>query len=314
MEDVLKRLDDPKLIYTNKQKTVFEIGNLLSHLKFSQLKVPNATIKIRASQSKSEPSLTSYSKYYPKNYSPRSEAALQAGRKVERPHSNSNFRIDDVLTNLEKSKVVAVLRGGHPDRLFQRGCELAQLDCGALEVAMDSYGAMEVLHELAQVLPSSCIVGAATVMTEKAARKAAKAGARFITSPVNPPNFIEWCDSEEVLAIPGGFTPTELYSMLVSGAKAVKLFPACSYTPAGLKQVEQLPSPCCWPTIRLMLDADATAADVERRAIPRSQGYGLRRHRPGSSGRLVGSGGNGSRHRHAGESVYPRYIALVARK
>jgi 2-keto-3-deoxy-6-phosphogluconate aldolase len=139
--------------------------------------------------------------------------------------------------------------------------------CGALEVALDSYGAMEVLSELAQVLPSSCVVGAATVMTEKAARKAAQAGARFITSPVNPPNFIGWCDSEEVLAIPGGLTPTELYFMLASGAKAVKLFPACTFTPAGLKQVATVGMQ--FHAMIIMIDSDVIGADAQRGAIPR---------------------------------------------
>jgi 2-keto-3-deoxy-6-phosphogluconate aldolase len=209
MEDVARRLSDPGVHYSNKQNTVLEINKYLDNMKVSS---PSSYSRVGFVAKQS--AYTDIAKQGPDKY------------------------FEEVLTHLRSSKVVAVLRGGHPDRLFRRGVELAEMHgCNALEVALDSYGSMEVLEELALVLPSSCLLGAATVITEKVARKAARAGARFVTSPIGPPDFVKWCEEEGSLAIPAGFTPSELHQLLESGAKAIKLFPACSFSASGLKQV-----------------------------------------------------------------------------
>ena len=214
MEDVVNRLSEPSIHYTNKRSTVVEIKKCLDNLKRSQFPHKSPDTRLLG------------------------ELISSKVRKKVSP-ALTNQGIADTLACLKQSKVVGVLRGGHPDRLYQRGIELAQMHgCCALEVALDSSGSLEVLAELALALPPSCLIGAATIMNEQSARQAARAGARFLTSPINPPGFIGWCESENVLAIPGGFTPSELHVMLCAGAKAVKLFPACSFTPAGLKQVE----------------------------------------------------------------------------
>lgn len=70
-----------------------------------------------------------------------------------------------VLSHLEDARVVAVLRGGNPQRLYKRGMELSAMPgCGAVEVALDTPGALEALRALSKDLPSSVIVGAATVV------------------------------------------------------------------------------------------------------------------------------------------------------
>ena len=220
MEDVARRLSDPGVHYTNKHSTVLEIKKFLDEMKTASPHyyycADPVKIRRRIPIARDHDKLT----------------------KIADLNDGSSDRFDGILAHLRTSRVVAVLRGGHPDRLFMRGVELAEMNRGvALEVALDSFGSMEVLEELALALPSSCLLGAATVMTEYTARRAAKVGARFITSPICPPNFISWCEEEGCLAIPAGFTPSELHHLLQSGAKAVKLFPACSFSPAGLKQV-----------------------------------------------------------------------------
>jgi hypothetical protein len=71
----------------------------------------------------------------------------------------------EALSHLEDARVVAVLRGGHPQRLYKRGMELSAMPgCGALEVALDTPGALDALRALSKDLPSSVILGAATVV------------------------------------------------------------------------------------------------------------------------------------------------------
>lgn len=124
------------------------------------------------------------------------------------------IRIREALSHLEEARVVAVLRGGHPERLYRRGMELSRMaGCRAIEVALDTPGALEALGSLAQDLPSSVIVGAATAMSARQARQAVRAGARFVTSPTNPKGLIEAAHAGGALAIPGGMTPTELLAI-----------------------------------------------------------------------------------------------------
>jgi len=71
----------------------------------------------------------------------------------------------EVLSHLEDARVVAVLRGGHPQRLYKRGMELSAMPgCGAVEVALDTPGALDALRALSKDLPSYVILGAATVV------------------------------------------------------------------------------------------------------------------------------------------------------
>jgi len=73
------------------------------------------------------------------------------------------------------------------------------------------------------------LVGAGTVLTQEQAKSAVDAGAQFLVSPVVDPELIRWAVQNDVLIIPGSFTPTEMRTAHNAGAQVVKLFPG----PAG---------------------------------------------------------------------------------
>jgi 2-dehydro-3-deoxyphosphogluconate aldolase/(4S)-4-hydroxy-2-oxoglutarate aldolase len=94
---------------------------------------------------------------------------------------------------MRDASVVAVLRGKNEDRLVARGLELAQCGCRCIEVTLDSNGALGVLRRLREQLPSSVLLGAATVMDARQASDAISAGAKFITSPIAAVELMRVC-------------------------------------------------------------------------------------------------------------------------
>lgn len=81
------------------------------------------------------------------------------------------------------------------------------------------------------------VVGAGTVLSIGAARRALDAGASFIVMPNCDTELIAWCAAGGVPCFPGALSPTEIRAAWSAGASAVKLFPASSVGPGYLKQI-----------------------------------------------------------------------------
>ncbi len=81
------------------------------------------------------------------------------------------------------------------------------------------------------------LVGAGTVLSIEAARRAIDAGARFIVSPHTDSALVTWCADQDVPCFPGALSPTEILAAWMAGASAVKLFPASAVGPGYLKQI-----------------------------------------------------------------------------
>jgi 2-dehydro-3-deoxyphosphogluconate aldolase/(4S)-4-hydroxy-2-oxoglutarate aldolase len=124
-----------------------------------------------------------------------------------------------------------------------------------VEVTLNTPQALEEIARLAR--DSSLLVGAGTVLTVEEANRAAEAGARFLVSPVTDVEVIGWCRENDVLCIPGAFTPTEMLLAHRTGADLVKLFPA---PPGGPDYVRSCRGPL--PHIKLFPTAGVTEDNV----------------------------------------------------
>ena len=136
MEDVVRRVSDPGIIYHKKEAT---IGGLEEELRRMRERTGRWVVPEEAQD----------------------RGTVCRGAVVEEqlrpPHQQGGVdaaaldaRAEQALRMLQDARVVAVLRGGHPERLIQRGQDLAALPgCGAIEVALDSPGALGVLQVLA---------------------------------------------------------------------------------------------------------------------------------------------------------------------
>lgn len=69
-------------------------------------------------------------------------------------------------------------------------------------------------------------MGAGTVLTLDQAKRAVKAGARFIVSPGFNAKIVDWCIENSIPVIPGVATPTEVNMGLERDLTVLKFFPA----------------------------------------------------------------------------------------
>jgi 2-dehydro-3-deoxyphosphogluconate aldolase/(4S)-4-hydroxy-2-oxoglutarate aldolase len=92
------------------------------------------------------------------------------------------------------------------------------------EITMTVPNAIEVITQLARNYPDF-IIGAGTVLDTETARRCIDAGARYITSPGLVPDVMDYAMKNDVVAMPGALTPSEVIAAWRSGADFVKIFP-----------------------------------------------------------------------------------------
>jgi len=152
-----------------------------------------------------------------------------------------------VTAAIERLGIVAVIRLKDPARLRAVIDAMAEGGVRALEVTMTVPGAVELIRALAPTLPDGFLLGAGTVTDADTARAVIDAGASFVVGPIFRPEVIAACHERDVPAMPGCFTPTEIFAAHHSGADIVKLFPATALGPQFIKDVR---APL--PQLRLM--------------------------------------------------------------
>ena len=143
--------------------------------------------------------------------------------------------------------IVAVIRAESPDLLVDVAEALLAGGVEVMEVTFTVPRAARVIEKVADKLGNRILLGAGTVLDPETARAAFLAGAEFIVSPTVNVQVIEMCRRYGKLAMPGGFTPTEVVTAWQAGADIVKIFPSDL---VGPKYLKLLHGPL--PHIRLM--------------------------------------------------------------
>eukprot|EP00927_Polykrikos_kofoidii_P012559 TRINITY_DN15423_c0_g1_i1.p1 TRINITY_DN15423_c0_g1~~TRINITY_DN15423_c0_g1_i1.p1 ORF type:complete len:682 (-),score=122.96 TRINITY_DN15423_c0_g1_i1:141-2126(-) len=164
-------------------------------------------------------------------------------------------RLESIVEQLEKAKVIAILRAKNEERAIARAIELADMGFKAIEVTCDSAGFQEerLLPALIRAVGQRMLVGVGTVMCLEDLEKAARGSASFALSPVRPcafkggwstadgSNFVLECHQRGILAMPAAFTPQEIYECVeVYGALIVKVFPAQLWSPSALRDLKRV--------------------------------------------------------------------------
>jgi 2-dehydro-3-deoxyphosphogluconate aldolase / (4S)-4-hydroxy-2-oxoglutarate aldolase len=160
-----------------------------------------------------------------------------------------------VAKRLEQLGAVAVIRLKDPDTLRAVVEALAAGGVRALEVTMTVPRAVELIRELAPSMPEGFLLGAGTVTDVATARAVIDAGAAFVVGPIFRPDVIAACHERDIAAIPGCFSPTEIFAAHEAGADIIKIFPATSLGPQFIKDVRApLPQVKLMPTGGVTLD------------------------------------------------------------
>lgn len=136
---------------------------------------------------------------------------------------------------LAEHRAVAILRATDRDRAAAAMRAAVEAGFRVIEFTVTTPGALALVEEFAR--DTRLMVGAGTVLDPDMAGAAVRAGARFLVSPVLDERVVACARALGVAAVPGCFTPTELWQAHTAGAAAQKLFPAPGDIPAFVRAV-----------------------------------------------------------------------------
>lgn len=96
-----------------------------------------------------------------------------------------------------------------------------------MEITLNSENAYDIIHTIVDEFGNKLNIGAGTVQTMSELVIAIKAGAKFVLSPRQmSAEMLSYCQKNNVISIPGSFTPSEVAAQFAKGADIVKIFPA----------------------------------------------------------------------------------------
>ena len=127
-----------------------------------------------------------------------------------------------------------------------------------VEITMTVPNALEVIRQVVGKYGKGVLTGAGTVTTPEQARACLDAGAQFLVSPGLSRRVLEVAAAENVLAVPGVFTPSEVMTAQESGATLVKIFPCGSA--GGARHIKALRGP--FPKLRMIPTGGVTLANA----------------------------------------------------
>ena len=172
---------------------------------------------------------------------------VQSGsaQKSERVKHSSQFEYPAAAT-LTKGEISTCIEDtGVIPSLGEASAEDAHFVAGALveagipiiEISMNNPHACPVISYLVKHTPR-IIVGAGSIRNVDAARKSMDAGAKFLAADGAIPGLVEHAAKENLVAIPGALTLTEVIAAWDSGADFVKVVPC--YAVGGHKYIQTL--------------------------------------------------------------------------
>ncbi|MBO0796542.1 MAG: bifunctional 4-hydroxy-2-oxoglutarate aldolase/2-dehydro-3-deoxy-phosphogluconate aldolase [Ktedonobacteraceae bacterium] len=132
----------------------------------------------------------------------------------------------DILKQIIKSRIVAIIRLEQYTRAAEIACALLEGGITTLEFTLTGSGAYRAIREARAAVGARSVVGVGTVLEASEVREAVEAGAQFVVTPVLRPAVIKACKEWAVPVICGALTPTEAQNAYDAGADMIKIFPA----------------------------------------------------------------------------------------
>jgi 2-dehydro-3-deoxyphosphogluconate aldolase/(4S)-4-hydroxy-2-oxoglutarate aldolase len=146
--------------------------------------------------------------------------------------------ISSTVAQLKQNGIIPIVRGDFSaQKVLEIGDALLASPVLAMEVTMNTPGALDLIEMLRARFGDHMLIGAGTVRTVTQFNDAVAAGAQFTLAPGFRPAVVEAAQTKEILHIPGVFTPSEIEEAWAMGCPLLKLFPADFGGPAYLKAV-----------------------------------------------------------------------------
>ncbi len=127
------------------------------------------------------------------------------------------------------------MRAKSSDQLLRAAEAIRLGGVRAIEVTMNTPGALGVIEQAVKRNDPEIAFGAGTVLEVETARAAILAGAQFIIAPGLKSAVIALCRDYSIPVLPGAYTPTEILAAWENGADMVKVFPASAGGPSFIK-------------------------------------------------------------------------------
>lgn len=109
-----------------------------------------------------------------------------------------------------------------------------------IEVTLNTDNAFNIIRDLNLTYGDKLNIGAGTVLNLAQLIKCKEAGAKFALSPtVMSKEMIEYCKENDMLSIPGAFSPSEIYQMHSWGADYIKVFPSNELSKSYANKVKE---------------------------------------------------------------------------
>lgn len=137
--------------------------------------------------------------------------------------------------DIEEIGLIAIVRAREAVALLPVAEALARGGIRAMEVTLNTPGALEGVALLRERLGGAMRVGAGTILEPDDARRAVDAGAEFVVTPTLQPDTVAFCRDRNTPVACGAMTPTEALAAHRAGADFVKLFPADGLGPAYVR-------------------------------------------------------------------------------
>ncbi|MCB0117176.1 MAG: bifunctional 4-hydroxy-2-oxoglutarate aldolase/2-dehydro-3-deoxy-phosphogluconate aldolase [Caldilineaceae bacterium] len=146
--------------------------------------------------------------------------------------------INATVKQLRANGIIPIVRGDFSaQKVLEIGDALLASPVLAMEVTMNTPGALDLIEMLRARFGDHMLIGAGTVRTVAQFHDAVSAGAQFTLAPGFRPAVVEAAQAKDILHIPGVYTPSEIEEAWAMGCPLLKLFPADFGGPAYLKAV-----------------------------------------------------------------------------
>jgi 2-dehydro-3-deoxyphosphogluconate aldolase/(4S)-4-hydroxy-2-oxoglutarate aldolase len=163
---------------------------------------------------------------------------------------------EELVDLIQRERLIAILRASSADRIAPVIKALAKGGVRLVELSLAAPGALTALARAVTEHPD-LVLGAGTVLDREAGERAVAAGARYLVAPNFDPAIETWARAQDVLYIPGAFSPSEVAQALSADIPLIKLFPAARLGP---DYVRDLLAP--FPYARLIPTGGITAQNA----------------------------------------------------
>lgn len=151
---------------------------------------------------------------------------------------------NNIISAVEAEKLVVIVRGVGQNELiplaeamYNGGVRLLEITYSADGSVSDGQTAANI-NILKEHFGDRMYIGAGTVLTPEQVLLTKDAGGEFIISPDTVESVIKTTKEQELVSMPGAFTPSEIRAAHCYGADFVKVFPAVSVGAEYIKAVK----------------------------------------------------------------------------